>query len=274
MLVVSPRFAGAGEREAVIFAVEADEKSGVVSIDPILMMREGVVSPVPDPCAWSDPELLSFERQYFKPETRYRFLFGGLEAGSVVVLPPKPMLNPVKLESSVQLGDFQMGLATDSTRLGRLKRTRTRRAPNETDKAAARKLATSLFLEKGVPKSALERMKVDSLTLTDLDGDGRAELVGSVFIERADHFGLEHSLFFVARAKAVHWIPVHSWFQSPTSETEAEIIRFVDSLDLDGDGVDEFITMRLFYENYRYQVYRIRRGKWQKIFETATFGCL
>ena len=79
-------------------------------------------------------------------------------------------------------------------------------------------------------------------------------------------------MFFTAKLR--DGIPSVVWYQKAQSETEAEAVYIVDLIDLDGDGVNELVVRRAFYENYRYEVYKRRNGKWEQIFKTDILGCL
>lgn len=83
---------------------------------------------------------------------------------------------------------------------------------------------------------------------------------------------MQESLFFVA--KTTGNVASVIWYQHPQSETDAEALYLVDLMDLLGDGVNELIVRRVFYENYRYEVYKRQGQEWKQIFQTAVFGCL
>jgi len=112
-------------------------------------------------------------------------------------------------------------------------------------------------------------MRLAQVTATELNHS--LKLVVSVEVERADELGMEYSLFFVTdpifNEKSV------IWFQHPKSETDAEAIYLIDHLDPDQNG-DQMFVRRVFYENYRYEVYRYHDGRWRQEFASDIFGCL
>lgn len=82
---------------------------------------------------------------------------------------------------------------------------------------------------------------------------------------------MEYSLFFVTDSVSNEKSVI--WFQHPTSETDAEAVYLLDHLDAGQNG-DRMFVRRVFYENYKYEVYRNRSGRWMKEFASDVFGCL
>ena len=83
---------------------------------------------------------------------------------------------------------------------------------------------------------------------------------------------MEDSLFFTVKTTSDD--PSVLWYRHPQLATEGEAVYVVEVIDLDGDGINELIARRVFYENYRYEVYRRQDGRWKEIFETEVLGCL
>ena len=50
-------------------------------------------------------------------------------------------------------------------------------------------------------------------------------------------------------------------------------LRFVDQLDLDGDGVDEVIVEAIGYENEGFLIYKRQSGTWKKVWAGGVGGC-
>ncbi|SRR5260221_1990432 len=128
-----------------------------------------------------------------------------------------------------------------------------------------------ILTDKGVKASIAARLRVDQLTVVEFV-PGVPEIVASVAVETDDESGMQESLFFIAKTTSNDHSVI--WYQHPQSETDAEAVYLVDFMDLDGDGVNELIARRVFYENYRYEVYRRQDGRWKPIFQTDVFGCL
>jgi hypothetical protein len=63
------------------------------------------------------------------------------------------------------------------------------------------------------------------------------------------------------------------WFQQPKSETEAEAVYFIDKLFTTTKG-DRMFVRRVFYENYKFEVYRYQDGSWIREFASDFLGCM
>jgi hypothetical protein len=55
--------------------------------------------------------------------------------------------------------------------------------------------------------------------------------------------------------------------------TDSEDMRFVDQLDLDGDGTDEIIVEVTGYENEEFGIYKRRNGLWSQVHLGGQGGC-
>ncbi|MBA2732695.1 MAG: hypothetical protein H0U54_07365, partial [Acidobacteria bacterium] len=49
--------------------------------------------------------------------------------------------------------------------------------------------------------------------------------------------------------------------------------RLVDSLDVDGDGASEVVTIREGLEGDGYAIYKKQNGKWNKAYEFSNYRC-
>ncbi len=117
----------------------------------------------------------------------------------------------------------------------------------------------------------MAKLQVDQLTVVEFI-PGMPEIVASVEVETTDKSGMQDSLFFTAKPGSDE--PSVIWYQHPRSETDAEAVYVVDVIDIDGRGLPDLVVRRVFYENYRYEVYRQQDGRWKQLFQTQVFGCL
>jgi hypothetical protein len=267
-----------GGRSTLVFAVTKYEAAEEVQIEPVALIVGGrfVQPPVADGSESADAARSEkrFIADYFRPGRSYRLLFGGGEAGKVTV---KQYLEPgcvglvasATAETQVKLGGEVLALATDSDALGRGKGTR--RAPTAQERAAALSLARTLFRGRRVPASALEKIKTNNLTAIDLDADGRAELVGSYFIEMQPGFP-QHTAFLIAEPRGAAYKAALSWYHLGTEEDSA-VRRLVDAVDLDGDGVLEVVAGGSYYESNDYLVYKRARTLWRVVYQGGGGGC-
>ncbi len=253
-----------------VFELEEAERGEGITIDPILLLKGKQIQPVPDPCE-EGSALTQFNDEYLKPGNTYSVVFGGAEAGTVTIKtpPPNSAESLVRLDSSVPIHGMTMALAVPPSRVSRKKSIR--RDPNSDERRQAQELAKTILFEEGVKPSALDKLRVDQLAVVEF-APGVPEIVASVAIELADESGMEDSLFFIAKTSGKD--PEVLWYQHPQGEADAEAVYIVDLIDLEGDGVNELIVRRVFYENYRYEVYKRQGQQWKQIFQTEFFGCL
>src|SRR5438034_3399092 len=122
----------------------------------------------------------SFADEYFAPGTVYRLIFGGGGAGNVTVKKWSEGCNNIHAEvtpaTSVKLGGHVMALATNSESLG--KRASARRAATDQERAAVINLMRGIYSQHHTPARMIDSIKITNLTATDLDGDGKYEMIG------------------------------------------------------------------------------------------------
>ncbi len=253
-----------------IFELEESERGEAVVIDPILLLKGKQILPVPDPCE-PGAALTQFTNEYLKPGSTYAVVFGGAEAGTVSIKAPLPNSadTVVLLDSSVPIHGMTMALAVQHSIVSPPKSVR--RDPTPDERKHADEVAKVILTKKGVSASAVARLRVDQLAVVEF-APGIPEIVVSVAVETEDEVGMEESLFFIAKTASDDATVI--WYQHPQGETDAEAVYLVDFIDLDGDGVNELVARRVFYENYRYEVYKRQGGHWKQIFQTEVFGCL
>ena len=162
-----------------------------------------------------------------------------------------------------------MALAVDPSIVPTQSRT-VRRSPTPEEKGHAEALAKEILTRRGASVAGLSRVRLTQITVTEIEG--RLQLIVSAEIERPDKMGMEYSLFFIADPHSNDANVI--WFQQPKGETDAETVYLLDQLGGNNGSGDRVFVRRVFYENYRYDVYRVQQGQWNKEFESAVFGCL
>src|SRR5262249_8854933 len=178
-------------QDTVIFQVSKIPYEDKVIIEPIVIIHHGHYT---QPAFETEPDLgntfpsKSFMTKYYRVGQQYRLFFGGGEAGSVTVkehgLDLRSWSIPVRLQSTVRVGVYVNALATNSHTLCR--KQGARRALTKRESAAMFKLMHAVYRKHGVPLSAQQDVKTFNLTATDLDGDGKYELIGSFRIVRPE----------------------------------------------------------------------------------------
>jgi hypothetical protein len=249
-----------------IFALLGSERDNSVSIDPMLLIDGHQIRPAPNPCT-ETPALHDFEHQYLKSGATYPVVYGGVQRGTASVTELEGEEWRVRIDGDVQIHGPMMALAVGSASLGR--GTGVRRSPTATEQNHIEQMAKEVLTSNGVPATSLTRMRLTQVTATELNHSLR--LIASVEVERSDDSGMEYSLFFLSDPVSDEKSVV--WFQQPKGETDAEAIYLIDLLVTEHDG-DRMFVRRVFYENYRYEVYKNRDGHWIKEFASEVFGCL
>jgi hypothetical protein len=249
-----------------IFALLGSESDSSVSIDPILLIDAQHIRSVPDPCTEA-PALHDFQNRYLKPGATYPIVFGGMQRGTASVT--KLVANEwrVRLDSDVRIHGMTMALAVGSAAL--VAQGGSRRDLTAIEQKHVERAAREILTSQGVPTESLTRLRLTQVTATEVNHSQK--LIASVEIERADKLNMDYSLFFVLDPLSDKKSVV--WFQHTKGETDAEAVYLIDLLLAEHSG-DRMIVRRVFYENYRYEVYKSREGRWIREFTSEVFGCL
>src|SRR5262249_27011006 len=146
-----------------------------------------------------------------------------------------------------------MGLATNSETLGR--KNVSRRFPTNIERANVTEIGKNIFRQKGVPSAVLDKMQTINMTATDLNGDGRIEIIASFMVRTEQKSAAVHHLFVIAVAKGDTFdVDLLRYSRTtkgdlPEGTSLADIDQalltevFVDQIDLDGDKMGEVVTM-------------------------------
>jgi hypothetical protein len=270
----APQRRAATTAGSVVFVVSGVEDGSGGSLDALAFVAGGRFSaPYPDQ---EMDAAKRFAAKYYRPGAKYRLTFGGGDAGTFTVREASDGCNNVHAsgtaDTTAPLRGRVMGLATDADAPGR--RASARRAPEPAEREAALALARSVLRQRRTPAPLVARMQVTNLTATDIDGDGRFELVGSFVVDGGARQP-RRDLFLIAaphpaglRADFVH-------FQSyrPPPEGFTSAVDFVDQLDMDGDRIGEVVTVDAGFDAYGYSIYKKRRGRWVKVLSVLGDGC-
>lgn len=265
--------AGSGAAQGggtVVFAVSKYEAS--VTTEPVVIYRGGAYV---DPLSGDDAGTGSFARAYFRPGRKYRILSGGGEAGTLTVNKSLEqgcvgLVAEATAETQARLGGRLRALATDSQTLGR--GAVSRRAPTETERARAVELARAAYAKNGVSASLAAKMEVVNLTATDLDRDGRFELIGSFLVKKEGAAPDNYTLFLIIEPAGDDFKTAWEWFHKGFDDSY-EDRHFVDQVDFDGDGVGEVVAEGTYYESNDYVIYKRQQGHWRPVYKGGGGGC-
>jgi hypothetical protein len=282
---------GTQQQKTTVFAVFGASGAGVsATMEPILIIDRGKYTQPVEGASDADA-ITSFSNEHYRKGQKYRLLFGGAEAGTVIVKKSDRDQEcfrtgaDITLQTSAKLNRNVMALATDSNSLGAAASYRSRRIPTQSERAHALELARVAFRQKGVAASLLPTIQVINLTAIELDRDGKAELAGSFVASKRAGKQERHTLFLLAATQGTSYRTVVSNYGK---YTEKEIMsgaslnavnegvyveRLVDHLDLDGDSVSELVTTTTGLEGVAYQIYKRQGGEWRSAYEFNSYRC-
>lgn len=234
-------------------------------------------------------EIARFSDAHYTKGRKYRVLFGGGEAGSLVVSKSNKdeecsrTSADVSLSSSAKLNRNVMALATNSASLGSA--ISTRRPPTAAERAALMPLVRAAYREKGVPAALLPSLMTVNLTALDLDGDGKSELVGSFVVKKQTGGAARYALFLFAEPQGNTYRTSVLQYERFTNEDMMSgsdlgaiengvyLERLVDAIDFDGDGASEVVTVRDGLEGDGYSILKKQGGKWNRVYEFSNYRC-
>lgn len=267
----------------IVFAVINDGQT----IEPLALIDKGALAETTGGDS-EEKNLASFVKTFYQPKTVYRLVFGGADAGTVIVNSSnvkadcsKNMAQVTAQTGRAKLKGFVMALATNAP----LAKTASgvRRLPTSSERAEIETLVRTEFAKQNIDESFLRRLRYHNLTALDLDNDKKAELVGTFWVETAP---TERSLLFFIADKgadgkyAFGYSEYKAVKQADVMSEDIKNVdegiyheRLLDALDYDGDGSAEIFTYVQSFEGSSFNAYRREDGKWIKAFEGSNYHC-
>jgi hypothetical protein len=136
------------------------------------------------------------------------------------------------------------------------------------------------FLHRGVKKDIAENMEIKDIRAVDLDGDGKPEYLVNFFIvgEDAKHGEIESNMQYsfsaILKPSADGFKQVFFHYPEANIPEETHIYKFIDVLDLDGDGICEVIIQQVISMTaWDYIVLKKKGDVWVQVYEGAGGGC-
>lgn len=248
----------------------SDEPRG--NMDAVVLVENGKLKqPYPE---YNEAAQTKFASEYFPPGKKYRVTFGGGEVGSATIKGSDMGCNNIHATATVddngKIPTHLSALATNSEALA--KKPSSRRAPTDAERQAVMKLVNQIYRSRGTTPAMLRTLTTTNLTATDLDGDGKLELIGSFVIETKAK--ARRDLLLIAEP-GINFKAAFVKFQFYKLPPEGfdSALDFVDQLDLDGDGVAEVFVRQHGFDAYGYAIYKKSRGRWREIFSTTGDAC-
>ncbi len=274
-------------QESVVFVVTKGAESDA-QVEPAAVINKGQLAE-PASAATGEGGLAAFLAPYYQPGSKYRLVYGGAEAGTLTIRAAThaecaPNSASADIESAAaKLGGNVMALATDGAHAARAQVSR--RVPTAEERAAALALVKRFLAGKRVSAAVVGRgTKTLNLTATDLDGDGREELIGSYVVKTGPK--VRDTLFLVAARQARGFNPVLTKYARVNAREmmDPSLIDnigegglgtelYVEQLDVDGDGVGEVFTTSSSFEGTTYRAYQLRKGTWRATYENYSYRC-
>lgn len=268
-------------RRPTIFAVLNDGKT----LEPIAHL-EGT-KPVPTVSGADEAtEIAKFNAVYYPEGLSYRLIFGGNNAGTVKVEGSNPdsdcgknLAEAAVTSTRATLKGMVMGLATNAP----LKKpgSGVRRLPTWPERNEIDALIRAEY-EKNHVK--VDKLDYHNLTALDVDGDKKAELVGSFWVENEPT--ARTLMFFIAeKGKDGKYAFGHTEFRAISQDEvmSGEIKHLdegvyhellLDVFDIDGDGVSEIFTYIRSFEGSGFHIYkRGGAGAWSRVYEASNYHC-
>jgi hypothetical protein len=278
----------AARQASAVFIVTKDAEQDA-RVEPVAVINNRGALAEPDTGAGADGAPSAFLARHYRAGAKYRLIFGGAEAGTVTIRAATPAeCSPNAASADIDstaanLGGNVMALATDGAHAPRAQSSR--RAPTAEERAAAFGVAKRFLAGKRVSASAFERgTKTLNLTATDLDGDGREELVGSYVVKTGPK--VRDTLFLVAAPQGRGYSAAFTKYARVNAREmmDPSLIDkigedglgtelYVEQLDADGDGVGEVFTVSASFEGVTYRAYQRRRGVWRSTYENYSYRC-
>ncbi len=264
----------------VIFAVLRDG----TTLEPIAFVNKGKLEPA---VSGSDERrrIEAFNKSYYKPGASYRLIFGAANSGSVEVKSSDPKAdcsaNIAAAETTsdkTPLRGLVMGLATNAS--SKSAAAPYRRRPTDAERNEIETLVRAEYAQQKLTPKVL---RYHNLTALDLNNDGKAEIVGSYWVEINE---LTRGLLFFIAGKsnrdkyALGYREYRAIDQSKVMSGEIKSVDdgvhhelLLDAFDYNGDGTSEVFTYTQSFEGASFNVYRQSRDRWVKAFEGSNYHC-
>ncbi len=216
-----------------------------------------------------------FANKYLVAGMDYRVTFGGGEVGNATMKGFESGCNNIHatatLKDNGKIPPHLSALATNSESLGQ--RPSLRRAPTDAERAAITLLVAQIYRSRGATRALLRTVVTTNLTATDLNGDGKFELIGSYTAETRTK--ARRDLLLIAEPDGAGFKPTLINYQSYKLPPEGfdSAINFVDQLDLDGDGIAEVFVLQHGFDAYGYSIYKKRGGHWRVVYTVTGDAC-
>jgi len=273
----------AAKPRPIVFAILNDGKV----VEPIGFADKGKLAAAVDGMT-DAAKLTAFHRTYYKPESAYRLIFGGANAGTVTIKSSDPKADCIANAAQISFASPKarlkgnvMALATNvpATKKG----SGVRRLPTAAERTEIESLIREHLAGQKVSSAAAKELKYHNLTALDVDSDGTVEMAGTFWVDVSTTS--RALLFFIAEKSGsgkysfsfsdFRIIEQKDVMSGEISAVDTGVYheRLLDVFDLDDDGVAEVFTYIQSFEGAGFNAYRRDNGKWVNIFEGSNYHC-
>lgn len=268
----------------IVFAVLNDGQT----LEPIGEIDKGEL--VETTNGGSEPkELKQFVGNYYKPNTKYNLIFGSKSNGTITVKSSSPESDCAKNQATVttqttrtKLKGFVMALATNAP--AEKSASGVRRLPTTAERAELESLVRAEFIKQSVSSKAAKKLDFYNLTALDVNNDGKAEIVGSSWVDTSAKE--KNLLFFIAEMDAGGKYNFgYSNYSKVTPDdlmggADMKVLDegigielLLDSIEYNGDASAEIFTVTQSFEGNNFSVYSKIDGKWAQVFKGYNYHC-
>jgi hypothetical protein len=174
-------------------------------------------------------------------------------------------------EPSVHLAKDAMALASNAKGIGG--HPNHLRSATSEEKELAMGLAMTELEKRGVPASAKRNIEIEQLLVTKIDQAEGDFLIGYMNVKST---GTIHEIFELASlsdSKVKAELVRYHQTKDIEDGMDSEGYRFVDQLDLDGDGTDEIVVEVTGYESEEFRILKRLNGAWVRVHVGGQGGC-
>jgi hypothetical protein len=216
------------------------------------------------------------EDAVYKVGEHLALFMGGQRRGDVRVEKVMPLQCDssaalVSADPSVNLAKDGMALATNANKIR--PHANSQRQADAEEQKYAKQLAMNAFRKHGLPEVLANSIKVNQLIVTRVDESESKFVIGSLYVETK---GARHEMFLIGKIDSSGATTELGRYHKTTDledGKDSEDVRFVDQLDLDGDGTDEIVIEVTGYENEEFGIYRRQGGFWSQVHVGGQGGC-
>ena len=177
----------------------------------------------------------------------------------------------VSADPPLHLAKDGMALATNAEKIR--PHANSQRQADAEEQKYARELAMIAFRKHGVAEELAKGIRIDQLIVTKVDESESKLVIGSLYVEAK---GVRHEVFLIGKLDSSGAATELARYHKTTDledGKDSEDMRFVDQLDLDGDGTDEIVVEVTGYENEEFGIYKRQNGTWSQVHVGGQGGC-